>query len=58
MLSLSRQVPAVDVSSLLSVVWLVIFLGIFFWFYNAIKRIEQTLEGIRKQLEAKAKDGT
>jgi hypothetical protein len=53
----SRQVPDVDVNTLnllLSVIWFIIVLGLVFWFYAAIKRIERALEDIKRELEGKA----
>jgi hypothetical protein len=49
----SRQTPAVDIASLFSIIWFLIALGIFYWFYSTMKRIEQTLEEIKKLLESK-----
>jgi hypothetical protein len=50
----SRQV--IDTGSLItilySVLYLVIFLYLLNWFYQAVKRIEKSLQGIEKRLEA------
>ena len=38
---------------LLGVIWFIIVVGVLFWFYFAIKRIERTLEDIKRKLEGK-----
>ncbi|HEV2226640.1 MAG TPA: hypothetical protein VGR56_07545 [Nitrososphaerales archaeon] len=52
MLRLSRQI-AFDTTSLITVVYLLIYFLIFYWFYSALKRIEKTLTDIKKLLEGK-----
>ena len=51
----SRQV-VVDTSSLITLVYSLVYLGIFLyllnWFYQAIRRIEKSLRAIEKRLEA------
>jgi hypothetical protein len=51
----SRQVPA-DTGALytivFSVLYLVLFVYLLNWFYKAVKRIEKSLQGIEKRLEA------
>jgi len=55
MMALSRQVIGVDVGSLFTILWSVLWLGILVywlnWFYKAVKRIEQSVESIKSQLE-------
>jgi hypothetical protein len=62
MARLSRQVPATDLNTLLSLltalVYLVIGGLILYWFYNILKRIERTLAEIKKVLESKASTAT
>lgn len=62
MARLSRQVPATDLNSLLSMltafVYLVIGGLILYWFYYILKRIEKTLAEIKKLLESKASTAT
>ena len=53
MLSSSRQVPMLDITSLISVIWFLIIVGVVYWFYKTIKRIEQTLLDIKRLLESK-----
>lgn len=50
---LSRQV-AFDTTSLISIIWFLIIVGVVYWFYKTMKRIEQTLLDIKKLLESKA----
>jgi uncharacterized protein YoxC len=57
MLRLSRQIIAVDLNSLFSLVWFVIVLWILLWFYNTLKRIEKSLEEIKKQMGVTAQSG-
>lgn len=57
MLGPSRQV-GFDTTSLITIFWVLIYVGIFYWFYSSMKRIERTLEDIKKQLEGKTKGGT
>jgi Na+/H+ antiporter NhaD/arsenite permease-like protein len=54
---LSRQTPYFDVTSLtalISVIWFIIIIGVLYWFYRTMKRIEQALQDIKKLLENKA----
>ncbi len=53
MLGLSRQVPYMDASSLISLMWFLVIVSVFYWFYRTMKRIEDTLQDIKKALEAK-----
>jgi len=50
----SRQVPALELNSLISLIWFLILVGVVYWFYRTMKRIEQTLLDIKKLLESKA----
>lgn len=54
MLGSSRQVPSLDITSLLSLIWFLIVVGVVYWFYKTLKRIEQTLLDIKRLLESKA----
>ena len=44
---------AFDPTSLISLVYLIIYFLIFYWFYSTLKRIEKTLTDIKKLLEGK-----
>jgi ABC-type multidrug transport system permease subunit len=50
----SRQVPINVLNSLISLIWFLIIVGVVYWFYKTMKRIEQTLLDIKKLLESKA----
>ncbi|MDG7007798.1 MAG: hypothetical protein JRN06_06105 [Nitrososphaerota archaeon] len=56
MTDISRQY-AIDINSLIStlitVVWLLIIVGVIYWFYRALKRIERALLDIKKLLEGR-----
>jgi hypothetical protein len=54
---LSRQV-AFDTTSLISIIWFLIIIGVGYWFYKTVKRIEQSLAEIKKLLESKASTAT
>ena len=51
-----RRQVTVDTESLVTVIYTLVYLGIFLfllnWFYQAVKRIEKSLQGIEKRLEA------
>jgi len=47
-------VPSLDITSLLSLIWFLIVVGVVYWFYKTLKRIEQTLLDIKRLLESKA----
>lgn len=50
----SRQaVVGFDVSSLITLLWLVFYFAVFYWFYSIMKRMERTLQEIKKALEAR-----
>ena len=51
---LSRQVPSYDLTSLISLVYLIIYFLIFYWFFSILKRMEKTLLEIKKLLETKS----
>ena len=53
-----RQSIGIDLTSLISLIWLVIIVGILFWFYNTIKRIEHTLLDIKRLLDEKSQAKT
>jgi len=54
---LYRQVIGVDIGSLFTILWSVLWLGLLVywlnWFYKALKRIEQKVDTIKSQLEGK-----
>jgi len=56
-MTLYRQVIGVDIGSLFTILWAVLWLGLLVywlnWFYKAMKRIEQKVDAIRSQLEGK-----
>jgi len=54
MLMSSRQVPTLELNSLIALIWFLIIIGVVYWFYKTMKRIEQTLLDIKKLLESKA----
>jgi hypothetical protein len=49
----SRQVPIIALNSLISLIWFLIIVGVVYWFYKTMRRIEQTLLDIKKLLESK-----
>ena len=55
MMALSRQVIGVDVGSLFTILWSLLWLGMLVywlnWFYKAVKKTEQSVESIKSQLE-------
>ena len=54
MSAVTRQTPYFDVGTLTSLVYLIIYFVVFYWFYSILKRIEKHLEEIKKTLQAKA----
>jgi len=50
----SRQFIGFDFSSIISIIWFLIIVGLFMWFYNAMKRMQRTLEDIKEQLQSKS----
>jgi len=46
-----------DATSIISILWLLVIAGLYLWFYNTMKRIERTLEDIKKQLQNKSQPG-
>jgi len=53
MANLSRQVASSDVASLVYVLFIALFFLVFYWFYSVLKRIEKTLQEIKRLLEGK-----
>jgi len=53
MAGFSRQVVSVDVTSLIILIWILFSFLVFYWFYSILKRIEKTLQEIKKLLESK-----
>ncbi len=53
MSGLSRQVTNFDWSTFIAIVWFLVFIGVVYWLYRTMKRIEQTLSEIKKSLEGK-----
>lgn len=53
MIRLSRQTIGFDTTSLVTIVYLLFYFLIFYWFYSILKRIEKTLSDIKKILESK-----
>jgi len=51
---ISRQVPAADANTIFLLLWFLVFVGVLYWFYSTLKRIEKTLVEIKKLLESKA----
>jgi hypothetical protein len=53
MADFSRQVIGFDVTSLISLFWILFYFLVFYWFYSILKRMEKTPSGnqetIRKQ---------
>jgi len=54
MIRLSRQTIGIDITTLMSFVYLLIYFLIFYWFYSILKRMEKTLTEIKKLLEGKS----
>ena len=54
MSGLSRQTTVIDWGTLITLLWFLIIIGVVYWFYKTMKRIEQTLSEIKKSLEGKA----
>jgi len=54
MLMSSRQVPTLELNSLIALIWFLVIIGVVYWFYKTMKRIEQTLLDIKNLLESKA----
>ncbi|MDE1852555.1 MAG: hypothetical protein KGI38_02275 [Thaumarchaeota archaeon] len=46
----SRQ-AVFDASSLITIFWIIIYAAILFWFYNALKKIQKSLEDIKELLK-------
>jgi hypothetical protein len=53
MAGVSRQVIAVDINTIFILFWFLIIVGVLYWLYSTLKRIEKTLVEIRKLLESK-----
>ena len=54
MAGIARQLSSDTISTLVSAIWFLIIIGVVFWFYSALRRIEKTLVEIKKLLEGKA----
>jgi F0F1-type ATP synthase membrane subunit b/b' len=54
MAGFSRQTISVDVTSLITILWVLFSFVVFYWFYSILKRMEKTLLEIKKLLETKA----
>ena len=53
MADFSRQVIGSDVTSLITLFWILFYFLVFYWFYSILKRMEKTLLEIKKLLESK-----
>ena len=53
MADFSRQVIGFDVTSLITLFWILFYFLVFYWFYSILKRMEKTLLEIKKLLESK-----
>jgi beta-lactamase regulating signal transducer with metallopeptidase domain len=53
MASIARQLTSVAISTLIAIIWILITLGMVFWFYSVLRRIEKTVAEIKKLLEGK-----
>ena len=53
MARISRQTIAVDANTMFLLFWFFILVGVLYWLYSTLKRIEKTLVEIRKLLESK-----
>jgi hypothetical protein len=51
MIRLSRQTINFDFTSLITLVYVIFYFLIFYWFYSILKRMEKTLTDIKKLLE-------
>ena len=55
MSGISRQtIDAGSAIGVLSLLWFIVLVGVVYWFYSSIKRIERTLQEIKKSLEGRA----
>lgn len=50
----SRQQIGFDTTSLISIFWLLFYIIVFYWFYSIVKRMDKTIQEIKKLLESKA----
>jgi len=53
MAGFTRQTVDFDVTSLISIFWFLVYILIFYWFYSILRRMEKSLEEIKKLLESK-----
>jgi hypothetical protein len=53
MARISRQTIAVDANTMFLLFWFFILVGVLYWLYSTLKRIEKSLSEIRKLLESK-----
>jgi len=53
MADFSRQEATFDAASLFYLFGIVLYLLVFYWFYSILKRMEKTLQEIKKLLESK-----
>ena len=53
MVGSTRQTVGLDISSLISVFWILFYALVFYWFYSHLRRMEKTLQEIKKALESK-----
>jgi len=53
MAGISRQVPATDANTIFLLIWFLVFVGVLYWFFSTLKRIEKTLLEIKRLLESK-----
>jgi len=53
MAGISRQVPIIDANTILLLFWFLIIVGVLYWLYSTLRRIEKTLVEIKKLLESK-----
>ncbi len=53
MVDSTRQTVGFDITSLISVFWILFYVLVFYWFYSILRRMERTLQEIKKALESK-----
>jgi len=51
MAGISRQAIAIDTNTIFLLFWFLIIIGVLYWFYSTLKRIEKTLLDIKRLLE-------
>jgi hypothetical protein len=53
MAGISRQALGIDTNAIFLLFWFLVIVGVLYWLYSTLKRIEKTLLDIKKLLENK-----